>query len=853
MARPPMMKKLYRLLGVDQVEQTPTDQQPTQAYRSMSDSETKKFIKDTHVSQTNSVRRVDHMQIPAMLEPVTRELIDRKTDHIKLNALAPEIEQAASILIPSILSPNDFRKNIFSVSIDSDNESDDIKAKVIDAIVDHFGDKMDISTKLSKWVNEAMFQAGSKSIMILPSKTIANIRDAYGSTETLNTSVTKLLTEISGSVESLSVRKDKTRSMISSEAIDNIGEYFKHVNVEDGSGKVYDYQLLAKSLESKMVDLANKFEDGDLLGFTKDPRILISNRFELSAATEAIDKNILAALGESTPNILKRDNENTDDDFKKNALFYYAPYIDLADFIKDNDASSYPAMIELPSESVIPIMVEGAPDNHIGYFVVLNENGTPVTVDNANRLGDIADTQSGTQKINNLYNAFYGTQYYSIQKRMAMDAKTEILNTIYDNYLRNVMQNKLDEIGLSKTKVNMVSDLSRVMFTRLLRGMKTRILYVPKKLMMYLAFDYHPDGTGKSKVDNIKFPLSLKITLIIVRLISLIESSINRRKLNITLDDSIGNPLEVLRTIKKEVMKNKLYGITYDPSTIIKSVLDKELTIVPNKIPGVEEFSITDEENSVNYPRPDDAILEEINNMYMLSLGVPPSAMNRLSEDEFSRSVAANNIFFSNQLKTYQNVICRFMTDFIRTYIAYSSKIANTVTDIIKADIGEDSENKMTVNARVKDIIGNISFTLPSPNLANDKSAFDDLREYIDIIDTVIEKLFPNEMTYDGDLGNAVQVLRWRIRFDIIHEHIKSNSILSDIDFDGLNNPNIVDIVKDTQKLKNLKTAIDTMLAKLTTEESEEFGGSTSETASTTEEGGEAGGEAGGEEESSWM
>ncbi len=837
MARPAFINKIFRLVGVDQIDQIPTEN-TDKSYRSMSDSDMKKFVGDTFVKNPNAINRIDHLQIPSMLEPISRELLDRKSDHTKLNMLAPEIEQAASILIPSILTPNDFRKNIFSISIESENESDEILAEVVDLITEHFGNNLDLTTKLSKWVDEAMFKAGSKSILLLPTKTIGNIKNAYGSTESLQ-NIMILTAQISGSIESINLKVDDS---ITDKCVDSIVNCFTYIESDSTKNEIPSSSNLATSLKSYIPNLINKFDKDNLLGFTIDPRILINSSLENIGAVESIDRNILASLGESTPKYLRSDNESKSEVDDKNAIYYYAPYVDLSNFIKDGDTISYPAMLELPSESVIPVTIEGAPDNHIGYFVILNENGTPITWDTS-PLSEVTETVSGSQRINNLYSSFYGSQYYSIQKRMSMDAKTEILNSIYDNYLHGIMESKLKTIGINKANINMVSDLSRVMFSRLLKSTKTRILYVPKKLMLYLAFDYHPDGTGKSKIDNIKFPLSLKITLIIVRLISLIESSINRRKLNITLDDTIGNPLEVLRTIKKELMKNKMYGISYDPSTIIKSVLDKELTVVPNKIPGVEEFSLTDENNNVDYPRPDDAILEEINNMYMLSLGVPPSAMNRLSEDEFSRSVASNNIFFSNQLKTYQNVICKFMTDLIKTYIGFSSKLQDNIKDIVAKSLSDDSDKKMSVNNRIRDIIENIKFTLPSPNLSQDKSSFDDLREYIEIVDTVVEKLFPDDMTYDGDLANVIRVLRWRTRFDILQNHISTNSVLSDINFDGLADPNITGIITDTQKLRNIKAAIDTLLAKLGNPEEEESSYSSPSPTESEEASPEEGGE----------
>ena len=815
-----MVKKLRQVFNQDQVTQVSIETTDV-SYRSYTDVELKRFINETYVKNSDVSRQIDHMQIPAMLEPISRELIDRKADHAKLMSLAPEIEQAASILIPSILSPNDFRKNIFLISIESQNESEKVISAITELVTKHFGDHLNLATKLSDWINDAMFRVGSKSIMILPTKTISDLKNQLtGTNESLGAAVTGLYGEIEASLEHFGSDKVRSRTFTDDDIVNKAmsSEIFSSMMLEnhkDGSTPQSIERKVRTYVKSGIEPMLKKLSEKKPVLFVNDLRALLQPQLCNVIALEAIDSKILAKLGEVDPKIIRRKPESGDE--LSPQTYKSTPYLDLSNIVKDDDVSSYPAMIDIPSEAVIPISIEGSPSNHIGYYVLLNENGTPLSME-----ADGVENQSdgiGSQRINNMYTSFYGNANFSMQKRISIDAKREILNSVYDSYLKGVFHAKLDDMGFSKYKVNLAEDLSRVMFYRLLKNAETRILYVPKKLMMYLAFDYHGDGTGRSKIDNIKFPLSLKITLIITRLISLIESSINRRKLNITLDESIGNPLEILRTVKKTMTANKMYGITYDPSSIIKSVLDKELTIVPNKIPGVEEFSLTDEANNVDYPRPDDAILEEINNMYMLSLGVPPSAMNRLSEDEFSRSVASNNIFFSNQLKTYQTVICSFMSTLIVTYINYSSKLKGEIQTIIKNDTGsttgDDPKTKMKPEARVADILNTMKFTLPSPNLAQDKSAFDELKDYIEIIDTVLQNTLGDELIGDGDLGGTIKTLRANIKREILQEHIKTNSILSELEFDGLANVDIVAMVNNTQKLKNLKAALDAMQAKL--------------------------------------
>jgi hypothetical protein len=866
--RNPLVRGLMKLFNISQVDQVPIDV-TDQSYRSLTEKDLKAILNDVYVPDAANRHVVDKLQIPSMLDPISRELMDRRMDNEKLTTIAPEIEQAASILIPSILSPNDFKRNAFTLVIDDPNENDIVKDKIIKLVTDHFDKELEIPIKLSEWINQAIFKVGCKAVMILPTNTIAKLRDEIITVEGLapvdglNTFTKNFFNEVESSLEVIDVKKygKDARNILSDEEIVDrtyaTGLFNDYINSVSADKKESEEKKIREFILKGTRRGIEKFSTNSNVKFSADPRIIFSSRFSNAAALESIDSAILSKLGGQPPAPTFRDPKEgiTGKNVGKLAAFNYLPYVDLSEYVHDDKISDFPALIELPGESVIPIIIDGSPSNHIGYFVVLNENGSPISIDSDN-YEELLSGVSGSQRINNLYSSFYGNSQFSMSKRLATDAKVEILNSIYDSFIKNMMNSKLSKMGLDKHSVNLSSSVSRVMFCRLLKNSETRILFVPRRLMSYMAFQYNSDGTGKSKIENIKFPLSLKMTLIIVRLISLIESSINRRSLNITLDDGIGNPLELLRSVKKDIISNKLYGLSYDPSTIIKSVLDKELTIVPSRIPGVEEFSLSDVPNNVEYPRPDDAVLDEINNMYMLSLGVPPSAMNRLSEDEFSRSVAANNIFFSNQLKSDQRVVTTFVSEMVVNYIRFSKKLTDMIreiiseeamlknssesvtsteaiventdkpiegtVDVLKGDKDEDGRSIISSEQRLASILANLKFTLPSPNLVHDRSSFEELREYIEMVTTIVEQLFPDEMVLDGELANAIKVLRSTLKRNIIQDHIKTNSLMSDLNFDALSNVDTVGAVSATQKILNLKAALDNVVKVFASQEPEE-------------------------------
>jgi hypothetical protein len=846
--RSSILRSLGKIFDIKQVTEIENDS-AVREYRSISDKEFGNMFKSVYTPNPNRLSPgFDPQNIPSMIEPITRELIDRRMDNEKLCLLAPEVNQAASITIPSILSPNDFSSNVFSLIIKGGNESEGVKKKIVDLLNTHFQDEMDLHIKLSDWIEDAMFKVGCKPILLLPTSFIADMKKDIASIESINEYTNKLDKEINASTESLNLdlKRKNNFSVKEDDVIDKVFSTKVFDNIPNNNG--VDAKLSIRSQLKPSVDkLFKHFNDKKLLSFSTDPRIVLSDNIKMMASTEAIDKKILDKIDTSFSISYRNQSEYQTKTNDQLVGYKYAPYIDLSQYVLNNKIGDYPAMIELPGESVIPIIVEGSPSIHIGYFITISENGAPLSINN-DSFGELISSTYGSQKINKLFNAYYGSSSLSIQQKLAADAKFEILNSIYDSYIYNILKSKLTDIGLNNHRIELSDSVTRVMFSRLLKGAETRIVFVPKKLMNYFAFKYNDDGTGRSKIEDIKFPLSLKMTLVITRLISLIESSINRRTLNISLDDTVGNPLELLRMIKKDILGNKAYGLSYDPSTIIKTVQEKGLTIVPDKIPGVESFSINESGNNVDYPKPDDAILEEINNMYMLSLDVPPSALNRLGEEEFSRSVASNNIFYSNKICSYQRITCDFMTNLIQSYIQFSKNLQKSITDILDKEpieSGEESikesnpavesvkgdtddlkeDQELKPQDRLKEIINNIRFTLPAPNLVHDKAGFEEINEYITIISTILDNLYPDEMVANTELGEAIKVLRASLKRNILQEHISKNTLLSSINFDGLSDINITDSVSVTQKMLNLKNALDNVVKVLSNGEDTESSG----------------------------
>jgi hypothetical protein len=130
----------------------------------------------------------------------------------------------------------------------------------------------------------------------------------------------------------------------------------------------------------------------------------------------------------------------------------------------------------------------------------------------------------------------------------------------------------------------------------------------------------------------------------------------------------------------------------------------------------------------------------------------------------------------------------------------------------------------------MNNVISNIKFTLPSPTLAQDKSAFEELKDYVEIIDLVLNNMFPDEMVSDPDMSAIVKVVRSSVKRTILQTHIKSNSLLSELNFEAFKNVDVVGPIDITQKVMNIKRGIDDMIKNFKPAEGDTTGSDSSST-----------------------
>ena len=161
--------------------------------------------------------------------------------------------------------------------------------------------------------------------------------------------------------------------------------------------------------------------------------------------------------------------------------------------------------------------------------------------------------------------------------------------------------------------------------------------------------------------------------------VGMVNDAIEHKKVEFGVDEKNANIEGIMDLIANIfIEKNKLNG-SIDPSEIMRDMYSNALTIVPKNIPGLSELTVDVQSGGGQSSRVDDQLLEQITNLLVSHLDVPPAALNQMSEPEFAKSLVTQNLFFAKKIRRYQNIWCSLMTEFIRVYSSFDTTFQKAI------------------------------------------------------------------------------------------------------------------------------------------------------------------------------
>lgn len=619
-----------------------------------------------------------------------------------LRLLAPEVQQAEQIMISSIMSPNDLQTEAVSITVENTGLGDDLEQKLSNELTDFFNNDYNLGSKLYDWLKNSLYGTGATCLLILPQSNINILNKAVDADMYMN-----------GRDPKKEIIKPTERTRDVKPGIDKIyaGENLEGVsNVEPllkSSG--YSNEAFTESYEFSQLseEIFNKFNglvDGDI---TKSESM--RDRSKVNNFTKDLTESIHKLLSDNThhvyftadPSIIKKSKDRISDkseniwkQIENNFLFKdrLNPVYMVNSDPDSEEENTTATVVTIPSHCVVPIAIPGDSQHHIGYFILVDKWGAPLT-DNTQ---DYSPTNGPRKLTEATMQATFGYNAAALFNHSSANdtQRFEMTMQVFSVMLRNLMEHKLEEYGLGGSKIEQHEAFSSAIFRHLLMKKRCGIVFVPAAMMVYYAFDYHDDGTGKSLLEDAREIFALRNTLMVAQVMAGAENSINQRTISVNVDPKNANALQFLDQIRNAFIEKRMMRWDNNPHTIQKDLLSRSLTIIPKGLPGTEDsFSIETDNRSNGTIDPNSELLEKLTQMGIQYTEVPASALNKTSEEEYATTVASTNLYFNNNIKGKQRVVQRVSDKFIQLYIRYSPMLIERLSQIL--DESDETEKQI--------------------------------------------------------------------------------------------------------------------------------------------------------------
>ncbi len=671
--------------------------------------------------------------------------------------LFPDINLTIDIITSSIVSPkNIVETNLIYKLKETNILPIDIGQSMLTTIKTHISDFYNIENNLKDIIKESLYTKGAYIEAIIPDGAISEI--IKNGTEELKSS---------------SIGMEEYKTLLDN--VDNVvlGNNTK-ITKETGQ-----YKTIPGMLEAKL-------EIDSLLTFTDNIGIL---NLETLKKTNAKDKM-------HTKLFVGTEDNNKEKEYSLDTAFRKLKESKLQHIVNvptTNDNSSIPLVLKLPVESVIPIHVVGNPKEHLGYFVLLNEHGSPIT--NEESWGQSSDLELSQM----VKDTVITKAKKELQKKTSVTPSIPNLDEIYESLIENRLKHTLQNSAELKdiSDIQQVKHVYNIMLKRVLKNQKTRILFLPEELVQYYAFDYRSNGTGKSLLEQVSVLASIRAILLFGRLMATIKNSIPNTKVNVKLDDNDPDPVRSKERVIAQILKNKQAELPVGILNIhdLTSWVHKIGYFFEFEHPNLPDIKIDTSDVSRDFKVPEDALEEDIRDRMLMTLGVTPELVESGISSDFATTQLLNNILMAKRLKEKQDILKPKLTSHVHKLSKsdellkkkLKTHVINNMANIkkqLKEITEEEFEDNYIVNYVITDFINSVSIGLPAIEVSSDEIVRDSFTAYKDALETALDSVLSDEAIppdLSERLGDNIDSYRTVVFHTLLRKWMRDNDYMSEL------------------------------------------------------------------------
>lgn len=738
-----------------------------------------------------------------MFRTQSEHLAQNTSDAQTVMQIHPEMELSSQILISSILSPKDMMSGELSYVVTEGLLAPDVSAALINRTKQYFEQVYKIQPQLPKILRQMLFESGSYPVVVIPENSVDEVINGMQQVtmESLRDSV-----NMDGSMKSLgllgpAIDKPQLERRTAGLSLEHFSDPVQ--GATDYSKVTLKGILNKNGVDEMYLSVTDNFDS------LKMPEI--AQRLREQRVLNKIGSRALESMQFSKPP--KQTDRTLTGLLYREKGFAYKPIASLKTQEQLNRRTvGNPLIMHLPSESVIPVYVPGNVEKHIGFFVLLDADGHPVTREddtdyyqqlssrlNSNgsfpsaMLTKVKSMMSGFDPVNRDHLDFTARAYGQMVEQ---DLLARLRNGVYG-----------ESVAIGKQE-----EVYRIMMARALSKQYTQLLFVPAELMTYFAFKYTSVGIGKSLLDDMKILNSLRAMLMFANVMSSLKNSIGRTEVKLKLDENDPNPQKTIEIAMHEIIRSRQQyfplGIN-SPTDLVDWLQRSGFEFTFEGHPGMPDVAIDFGEKNSNYVKPDTDLEDSLRKRAIMSTGLSPETVDASYQAEFATSIVTNNLLFAKRVMQLQEVFTPQLSDHMRKAVMNSADvmadlraiIANNFDDKLMENLDEEtkrlladkSDESKPAQAQVKELaiagllnqfIMNFEVSLPKPNSITLEAQMAALETYDKALDAALDAVISDKFfTSDtgGEVAGQVGTIKEVLKAYFIRQWMNENGVLSEL------------------------------------------------------------------------
>jgi len=444
------------------------------------------------------------------------------------------------------------------------------------------------------------------------------------------------------------------------------------------------------------------------------------------------------------------------------------------------DSIGIPTLIKIPVTSFVPVHLRNDNTKIIGGFILVDETGTPIK--EFKKVEKESEITSELIIEDNILNKVKTELYAKSKKAPDLNAGREVFDKLISDLTLDILKSKHIE---SYSSIEDIEIIKEIMFSRLLRNQKTRVIFVPSKYLEMYTINYRSNGTGESLIERIRVLSSIRAILLFTKLAAITKNAIPTTKITLDIDDDDIDPEKTRDRIIAEFIKGKQLEVPIGLQTIndLSSWIHKFGYFFEVNNANIPKIGLSFDDTNRNIQVPDESMEEEIRKRTILTLGTTPELVDAAFENDFATTTLLSNVISAKRYQRYQDSYNNLLSLNVRKilkvdgiykeeFIKLLKPSLNKILTNIKKIYKNQHINESTIAEKIiNDFINILFLSLPEIKTSDDtklSDAFDDYTSKLDdAINSYISSDFINSDTA-SDLGDNIDTYKNVIKATMI-------------------------------------------------------------------------------------